>query len=591
MVWILSLAFLACGERTLPLESEMDPFLPCTSGEGKTYYVRVDGGDTNECTGRRDAPYDGEGTGEECAYTHPAMALASNTSSDFSSGDTLIISVGEYDVGEMDDGTFIDSLVIQSGEGEDQPTCILGAGWNDGCVSPPVLVGVGFPSEILNLTYVTDVRIGCLEITDDEACAPDHPEPAYACDPDRREIKRHRGPSRSPVMLGAIDGIYGFQASGVSLRDLHIHGLTRFGILGAALHDWTMENVIVNTNGYGGIYVAPEGMEDCLALMWEYDVCIETEPYPEDCDDLLDEVDECFETLDASSWGEMVIRESTFSHNGCIEQYGDPIACFGSPDDEDDYAIGSGITVDWTEAEWTVETTRVTHNTGNGILIDIADEHADAFISRTAIEANAGAQLALGGEGVLSNSILIAACAEFEDHEYVTPCQFGGPGVLLIGDFYDDLAIVNSTVWGYGDAMIIASESDWEDHFDERSLKIINSVFVGETRENGPGLPDLIAFSDDFELHLEHNAFFNLSPESENYCELFSENICVDPLFGEYVPGEDDFMAFEVHEGSPLIDAGRPVGFEDLVPEQDFLGNARPEGEGVDIGAFELLLD
>ena len=41
-----------------------------------TYYVRTDGGDASQCTGRADAAYPGSGTGQACAWKHPFYALA-----------------------------------------------------------------------------------------------------------------------------------------------------------------------------------------------------------------------------------------------------------------------------------------------------------------------------------------------------------------------------------------------------------------------------------------------------------------------------------------------------------------------------------
>ena len=38
---------------------------------GATYYVRLDGGTLDQCTGLTDAPYSGSGSNQDCAFSHP----------------------------------------------------------------------------------------------------------------------------------------------------------------------------------------------------------------------------------------------------------------------------------------------------------------------------------------------------------------------------------------------------------------------------------------------------------------------------------------------------------------------------------------
>jgi len=64
-----------------------------------TYFVRVDGGDASQCTGRGDAAYPGTGTAQACAWKGPHYALPASGSPRIAGGDTLIIGAGSYMIG------------------------------------------------------------------------------------------------------------------------------------------------------------------------------------------------------------------------------------------------------------------------------------------------------------------------------------------------------------------------------------------------------------------------------------------------------------------------------------------------------------
>src|SRR4249919_2451531 len=64
-----------------------------------TYYVRADGGDASQCTGRADAAYPGSGTGKACAWKNPNIALPASGTRRIAGGDTLLIGGGTYQIG------------------------------------------------------------------------------------------------------------------------------------------------------------------------------------------------------------------------------------------------------------------------------------------------------------------------------------------------------------------------------------------------------------------------------------------------------------------------------------------------------------
>jgi hypothetical protein len=64
-----------------------------------TYYVRTNGGDASQCTGRADAAYPGAGTAQACAWKNPNIALPHSGTRRIVGGDTLVIGSGSYQIG------------------------------------------------------------------------------------------------------------------------------------------------------------------------------------------------------------------------------------------------------------------------------------------------------------------------------------------------------------------------------------------------------------------------------------------------------------------------------------------------------------
>ena len=148
-----------------------------------TYYVRTDGGTAQQCTGLADAAYPGSGQIRACAWNHPFQALPPGGQPRILGGDTLIIGAGSYRMGyaapatsecEADGAFDCHMPPIPSGPSPQQPTRILGAGWNTGCAAAPELWGAERPWFIVNLTDTDNAEIACLEITDHSGCVEDH---------------------------------------------------------------------------------------------------------------------------------------------------------------------------------------------------------------------------------------------------------------------------------------------------------------------------------------------------------------------------------------------------------------------------------
>ena len=120
-------------------------------GKGETFYVRENGGTSEQCTGKTNVDYPGMGVGADCAFISPYSALGlKGTPSIFKGGDTLIIADGEYSVGlgspEVPQGNTCSEGYawdchmnsIPSGN-PGNPTRILGEGYSTGCKTRPKL--------------------------------------------------------------------------------------------------------------------------------------------------------------------------------------------------------------------------------------------------------------------------------------------------------------------------------------------------------------------------------------------------------------------------------------------------------------------
>ncbi len=137
--------------------------LPSELAQAATYYyVRPDGGTFDQCTGLVDAPYQGSGTNQPCAWSHPFWALDSNNPPSWrlQGGDTLIIYQGSYRMGigapntgwcEAESSYDCHLAPLPSGPDPAHPTRILGADWDQGCPNPPELWGAERPWQIISL--------------------------------------------------------------------------------------------------------------------------------------------------------------------------------------------------------------------------------------------------------------------------------------------------------------------------------------------------------------------------------------------------------------------------------------------------------
>ncbi len=504
-----------------------------------TYYVRTDGGSADQCTGQTDAAYPGSGTGEDCAWDHPFRALPPDGTPRISGGDTLIIASGSYMMGfgasgadncESDYPWDCHMPPVPSGPDAANPTRILGSGWNSSCSSPPELWGTERSLYILNLTDSSNVEIACLEIIDHSSCVESH-SGGLACERDTY-----------PYGDWAPIGLYAEDSANVRLANLNIHGLAYGGIFAGRLTDWIVENVRIAGNGWVG---------------WDGDI-----------------------EGDDSNSGTLTFRRWTVEWNGCGETYpgGQPTGCWGQTAG----GYGDGVGTGATGGHWIIEDSAFLHNTSDGLDLLYAREAGSSIvIRRTIAEGNAGDQLKTTGPTVFENVIAVSNCGFFEGKSFthnVDPCRAGGSAVALTLRASNHVTIVNSTLTGQGDCLLIAECMEDESCDGSESILLRNDIFLGN--------PEFGSSDDDtcFAWYgTEHDPFI------VDYSIINGTKATPDPCPANSLcnvsPGLVDSRIdnFDAHllPSSPAIDAGTTEG----APTDDF--DETPRDAHPDSGAFE----
>lgn len=518
-----------------------------------TYYVRLDGGNADQCTGLANAPYPGSGTGRACAWRHPFYALPPDGTPRIAGGDTLLIAPGDYMLGFSAPGADNCSSdypwdcsmpAIPSGPDPAHRTRILGTGTRAGvaavpaaggygwsaaaCANPPVLWGTERAYQLINLTGSNNVEIGCLELTDRSSCVEFHTG-GMACP---RE--------NYPYGQWAAAGMYARDSANVYLHDLNIHGLASTGIHAGRLTDWTVENVRIAGNGWVG---------------WDGDL----------------------EEGSDSDSGTMWFRRLTVEWNGCAETWPDkqPTGCWAQTAG----GYGDGLGTGDTGGHWIFEDSAFLHNTSDGLDLLYARLPGSSIeIRRTIAEGNAGNQIKTNGPVSLENTIAVGNCAFFEGQPFtymVDACRAAGNTLSLTLRPGNQANVVNSTLTGEGDCLV---QAECEGNCNGSELvSLQNDIYQG-----GPD------FLQGDVTCLSYQDTFPSDPFRFDYSLIFQ--VKDDACPGIHVtcglpPGlaNSSIDAFDAHlvAGSPAIDAGTSAG----APADDFAGALR-DGHP-DIGAYE----
>ncbi|NCC52523.1 MAG: right-handed parallel beta-helix repeat-containing protein, partial [Spartobacteria bacterium] len=515
---------------------------------GTTWYVRVDGGTPDQCTGQVDAPYPGSGSNQPCAWDHPFRALPPGGMPRIAGGDTLIIGPGSYRMGHGAPGADACSSAypwdchmppVPSGPGPTTPTRILGAGWNDGCANKPELWGAERAYTILNLSGATNVEIGCLELSDHLGCAEFH-SGSIPCP--REEF---------PYGDWCPRGLYAEDSANVYLHDLDIHGMAYAGIHAGRLTDWRVENVRLAGNGWVG---------------WDGDIL-----------------------GDDGNTGMMFFTNVVVEWNGCGETYpdGQPTGCWAQTAG----GYGDGLGTGETGGNWVFENCEFLHNTSDGLdLLYVRRTGSSIRIRNTMAEGNAGNQIKTAGPTTIENCIAVGNCGFFENQPFthsVDPCRALGNTLSLDLQTGDQVTVANSTITGEGDCLLLAVFGGTTPDGTERVV-LRNNIFLGHTDYHQPFENTCLTYSQDFAgdpFDMDYSIIENVKG---NPCPVGTNDICGSPLLAGMTLGAFDAMPLS---NSPAIDAGVVLANIGV----DYAGVQRPldgrhDGTNVwDIGAYEYI--
>ncbi len=509
-------------------------------GSGATYYVRPNGGPPEQCDGLADRPA-AENT-QNCAWDHPFRALPPGGTPRIGGGDTLLIMAGEYRMGydaagadacEADYTWDCTMPPIPSGPDSDHPTRILGAGWDTGCTTPPQLWGAERATMVLNLTGSTHVQLACLEITDHSGCVEDH-SGGLACQRDE-----------FPYGDWAAAGLFAQDLADVWLLDLDIHGLAYAGVHAGRLRDWTMERVRLAGNGWVG---------------WDGDLWDDGEG-------------------DANA-GTLVFRYWTVEWNGCGETFPgeQPIGCWG----QSAGGYGDGVGTGLTGGDWIIEDLAFLHNTSDGLdLLYVREANSSITVRRTIAAGNAGDQIKATGPAHLENVLAVSNCGFFANQPFthhVDHCRAGGSALALFPRPGDHISVVNATLTGQGDCLLITECAPDLDCSGSETVLIRNTLLVGNAEFGSTDDDTCLAWSgfDHQPFTLDHILFTGMKA-SPVPCP--ADSLCnIDPAVANAT-----LEAFDgrLQPASPAIDAGAPEG----APIDDLNGLRRDAYP--DIGAYE----
>ena len=406
-----------------------------------TWYVRADGGDAEQCSGLADVAYPGKGKHLACAWAGPMIALpppagyGQAATPRIGGGDTLIIGAGSYMVGLGAPGAeactsgiayACTMAPLPSGPSPQQPTRVLGAGFDSGCAKPPQLWGTQRAYAVLDLTRSSHVELACLEITDHSACVENHCGGEGGC---RGEVDRCER-DRYPYGNWAENGLVASDSHDVHVRDVNIHGMGNDGVRAGRLTDWTVERFRIHGNGFAG---------------WDGDIANGDR------------------SVDTGNHGAIVFRQGEIGFNGCGERWpgGEPYGCWG----QEEGGYGDGLGTGRTGGEWLFEDVHAHHNTQDGLDLLYLDEHGSVTMRRVRAEGNAGNQLKVAGHSLIEHATVDGDCAYFSDPAHrgagnmrdSDACRAAGDAIAAALRDGQTTTVKDSTISGQGGCLVTGS--------------------------------------------------------------------------------------------------------------------------------------
>lgn len=430
-----------------------------------TYYVRVNGGTTTQCTGTNNSDYGGSGTAQACAYNHPAWALgALGTSGSMTGGDTLIIDdnsgAATYQIGigmpntqGCTSGASQNCVLNSPPSGPDSahPTRILGSAYTSGCATKPQLWGTEGANQIFQIYSRSNLEYQCLDLTDHSTCMEFYG--ANQC---------NRNFGSSSVGLWARSGFRGTYVTNLTLKNVDIHGFARQGILmGDTSGIINFDHVNSIGNAYNG---------------WDGD-------------------DRQLGGSGSITSGTVSFNYVKIKYNGCQETYprataflaADYTNCTDASQSND--GIGSADT----GGTWTITNSDISFNASDGLDLRYCSSCASVSIDKSVFEGNEGNQLKVTSKNLnITNDIVIGNCAYFsaanKAYSIAEPCRAGGVPIYLSPRAGSVFKINNNTVYAATDndtsAVFEIFDTNGQPNGTE-TYSIKNNVFVSPTSPSG----------------------------------------------------------------------------------------------------------
>ena len=466
--------------------------MTCTQAWGATRYVRVDGGNSTQCTGLTDSSV-AQAVGTACAMNSPHWVFPStgeSTSRAAAAGDTVVIKSGEYRIGCQNSTNCRDSNVNLNSAGNCSNTfsydCNLGTIPSNvtvigcstsGCASEsqwPKLFGAGSVSEILNVQGKTGVTLKHLELTDKHNGGHNHQTMSVGC----------TGGSH-PTLLSAMDGIRMAGASNLTMTGLNIHGVCRYGLYGQ-INGLSATDVKINFNSFGG---------------WNSDTCSNTANCPND-----GIISFTGSTPVTSTYAN---NKCSISWNGCIENWQSP----GTPVSQGCYTqtvggYGDGIGTAATKGTWTFNQCDISFNTSDGpdllYLNDKGFTGGSLTIKKSRMEGNNGNAVKGPNDMHIEDNIIVGNCGFFHGKSYT---RTGFPDCRSLGDTVvvawrapstTQPKIYSNTITGGGNVIFGLGRAEscptGTPILVKNNLILGGKVFYDDTANNGAGGNKSISF-------------------------------------------------------------------------------------------------
>lgn len=536
-----------------------------SSPAGHIWFIRPDGGDRRQCTGKTDAAYPKRGTMQPCAFRHPYYLFTNdqygNKAWVVEGGDTVIVRGGPYRMGYKGpnpkdywgscpgDPYGCSMPPIPSGT-VGFPTRLLGENY-DNCDKKTQLFGGYALGAIINLTGSKNVDVECLELTDHSQCTrvgAGHPA-SEGCS------------SNYPLSDYAGAGIVtNAETAGIIVKNLDIHGLTGDGIIGAIGGDVTADHVRIAFNGAAG---------------WDFDDGKGTK----------------------SGSGAFVHASNlTVEWNGCNEEY--PIAhavpvysCY----DQDSGGYGDGVGTPDTQLNFHCSHCIFRYNTQDGLdLLHVSGSLISIIDSSS--YGNMGQQWKMGPmhSVVFQNNLTVHNCRRLSAAMPGAPegynryldlfCRAAGDGIAFLVNDDGTYVFQNNSFAGYGATSYDISCSG---RCTKANITFQNNLHVGyRDPKSGetPGVFYTTGLPRNPFAARDHNIYYNMRS-----CPSGPAERCVDPKIANLPAwrGEAslDHIDFHLTSVSPARGAGVTVPGLDA----DYDGTKRPTNRPSDIGAFQFL--